>query len=313
MKNKLYFPEVFQGEHLKENYFEGWYFKHSNASTSISIIAGISLEKDNKHSFIQIISENFSKYIKYDFSEFSCCNNPFYVQIGDSHFSKEGISININSENIKVWGKLEYSNLIGIKKSKSSPNIMGPFAYCSFLECYHGVISLYHNVNGVLTVIESNKESIYNFSNDVGYIEKDWGTNFPKSYIWCQANSFKEKNTSFFFSVAEIPFKKINFNGFICIMLVNGKEYRFATYNLSNIKEIKMNKSTISILLQKHMYKLYIDIERKDSRELIAPTLDGMTKVIKESINSEVNVKLLKGNKVVFEGFSSNAGLEIVK
>ncbi|MCL2860506.1 MAG: hypothetical protein FWF46_08200 [Oscillospiraceae bacterium] len=141
---------------------------------------GISLEKDDKHAFIQVISNNFSEYIKYNFSEFACCNNPFYVKIGDNYFSKEGISININNENIKIYGEVKYSNLIGIKKSKSSPNIMGPFAYCGFLECYHGVISLYHNVSGSFKLIADNKEITYNFSNDVRIYGKRLGNKVPK-------------------------------------------------------------------------------------------------------------------------------------
>lgn len=35
------------------------------------------------------------------------------------------------------------------------------------------------------------------FDNGVGYIEKDWGSSFPKSYIWCQGNNFENSNTSF--------------------------------------------------------------------------------------------------------------------
>jgi len=147
-----------------------------------------------------------------------------------------------------------------------------------------------------------------------GYIEKDWGTSFPKSYVWCQANNFKEKNTSLFLSIAEVPFKKVNFKGFICIFLVEGKEYRFATYNLAKVKNVEVNKDEgiVSIVIKKRRYKLYINIKRKNDVELIAPNVHGMKKIITESINSEVIVKLLKGNKLLFEGFSPNAGLEIV-
>lgn len=182
-----------------------------------------------------------------------------------------------------------------------------------------------------------------------GYIEKDWGTNFPKDYLWCQANNFERKNTSLFLSVADVPFKRINLKGFICIFLLEGKEYRFATYNLAKVKNIEINKDAdvISILIRKNMYKLYINIrkapsadatnalhlgehrklnlvtseksnnfscviKRENGQELIAPTPEGMKKTIKESLNSELSVKLLKGSQVLFEGFSPNTGLEIV-
>lgn len=144
-------------------------------------------------------------------------------------------------------------------------------------------------------------------------MEKDWGTKFPKSYLWCQANSFKIKNSSFFLSIAEVPFKRMNFNGFICVLLIDGKEYRFATYNLARIKNIQMNnRESISLLIKKNKYELYINIKKKDGQKLIAPNANGMKKIINESLDSEVNVKLLKGNEVLFEGVSLNTGLEIV-
>ena len=145
-----------------------------------------------------------------------------------------------------------------------------------------------------------------------GYIEKDWGTKFPKSYLWCQTNSFGIKNTSLFLSVAEVPFKRMKINGFICVLLIDGKEYRFATYNLAKIKKIEMNGNIVSILIKKNMYQLYISINRRNSLKLIAPNSNGMKKIINESLDSEVDVKLLKGNKLLFEASSLNAGLEIV-
>ena len=89
----------------------------------------------------------------------------------------EGISINI-SEPIDVKADIRYNMLTPIKKNIYAPNIMGPFAYCNFLECYHGVISLYHNLNGNLRIIMGNKESIYNFSNDVRIYRKRLGNKF---------------------------------------------------------------------------------------------------------------------------------------
>jgi len=105
----------------------------------------------------------------------------------------------------------------------------------------------------------------------------------------------------------------MNFNGFICVLLIDGKEYRFATYNLARIKNIQMNnRESISLLIKKNKYELYINIKKKDGQKLIAPNANGMKKIINESLDSEVNVKLLKGNEVLFEGVSLNTGLEIV-
>ena len=91
------------------------------------------------------------------------------------------------------------------------PNIMGPFTYIPNMECNHGVVSMSHTINGS---IQLNDET-WEFKNDKGYIEKDWGTSFPKRYIWIQGNHFKNTNTSFMLSLAHIPFIGFSFEGLI--------------------------------------------------------------------------------------------------
>lgn len=44
------------------------------------------------------------------------------------------------------------------------------------------------------------------FDQGIGYIEKDWGSSFPATYVWAQCNQFETSDARFFFSAAEIPF-----------------------------------------------------------------------------------------------------------
>ena len=81
---------------------------------------------------------------------------------------------------------------------------MGPFSHLSFMECNHAILSMKHSVSGILMF----NGKILNFDQGIGYIEKDWGTSFPSSYLWCQANDFFTRTTSFFLSIATIPFFK---------------------------------------------------------------------------------------------------------
>ena len=84
-----------------------------------------------------------------------------------------------------------------------------------------------NKINGSINL--NGKEFI--FKDGYGYIEKDWGCSFPKSYIWCQGNSFSKRDASFMISIADIPFKLFNFRGLICSLIIDNYEYRFATYN----------------------------------------------------------------------------------
>jgi len=299
--------EIFQGEkYLKTNkeYFEGWYFKNIG-NKNISFIPGININENEKKSFIQIITNKKSYFIDYGIDDFKFNHNPFYIKIGNSLFSKERIYIDINDkkQKLKINGDITYSNNINIKT-----NIMGPFVYIPFMECNHGVICMKNKANGLIKI--NNKR--IKFNNGIGYIEKDWGTSFPKNYIWCQGNNFKNKDASFMLAIANIPFKFFNFKGVICSLIINGKEYRFATYNNTKIIKYDIKNNSINISLKKGKYILNIKSKQLNGHKLSAPIKGKMSKDILESITSVVNVTLKENNNVIFSDTSTNCGLEII-
>ena len=307
--------ELFQGRKYlirngKKRYFEGWYFKNSCGDIGISFIPGISISKDGNKSFIQIITNDMSYYVNYDINDFEYSDNPFYIKIGNNYFSKDSIHIDINDtdKNIVVYGDIEYSNSINICSSLISPCIMGPFSYVPFMECNHSVISMKCSVNGNICI--NDREII--FDDGDGYIEKDYGYSFPKSYIWCQGNSFSKKDVSFMISIADIPFMFFNFRGLICSLIVDGCEYRFATYNNSKIVKYDVRDNYLNIILRKGNYYLDISCAFGNGLKLVAPVKGEMNKDIFESITEVVSVCLRKDDEIIFEDTSRNCGLEIV-
>jgi hypothetical protein len=71
MRNIISFknPCVFQGsKYLEGNktYFEGWYYKNTSDNISISFIPGISINKNERKAFIQVITNDNSYNIDYD-------------------------------------------------------------------------------------------------------------------------------------------------------------------------------------------------------------------------------------------------------
>lgn len=312
--NSFYFlenPEIFQGENKTKHancYFEGWYFKNTGKDISISFIPGIHIEKGKKSAFIQVITNSSSYYISYPFSDFKFSYEPFFIRISNNYFSLDKININIEDKNISIYGDLYYSNHIKIKKTTLSPNIMGPFSFVPFMECNHAILSMKHDINGYLTI----NDKKYNFNNNIGYIEKDWGSSFPTSYFWAQANSFDKQDTSFFLSVATIPFYFFSFTGFICTFILDSKEYRFATYNGSKIIKCKTSKNNFNIKLKNKDYTLHVYSNNQNSFSLKAPRCGAMQKEIFESIDSNIYVCLSQNKNILFEGESKNCGLEIV-
>ena len=75
-------------------------------------------------------------------------------------------------------------------------------------------------LNGALVARKAVDGENINFENGRGYIEKDWGTSFPKKYCWIQCNNFASSEDSLFFSIAHIPFLGFEFMGFIGILKV---------------------------------------------------------------------------------------------
>ena len=306
-------PELFQGDkYLKKskNYFEGWYFKNTNNDNGISFIPGISIDGNDKKAFIQLITNNSSYYVNYSIDKFEYSYKPFYIKIGNNLFSKNGIHIDIkdNINNLIVFGDIEYYNSRNIKTSFFSPNIMGPFSYLPFMECNHAILCMKCNNYGFINI----NDNVIEFDNDISYIEKDFGSSFPKSYVWCQGNNFQNTNASFMLSIADIPFKVFNFRGIICDLMIDDTEYKFATYNCTKIVKYDINDNFINIILKKGKYLLDIKSEYANGFRLSAPVKGKMDKYILESICSSVTVTLKKKKKTIFSDTSVNSGLEIV-
>lgn len=314
--NKLFLmknPELFQGEkylNTNKDYFEGWYFKNTNSDNGVSFIPGININDKSKKAFIQINTKESSYFINYDIDKFKFNFNPFCIKIGNNIFSKDGISINIkdSKQSLNVYGNIKYSNTQNINTNLLNPNIMGPFSFIPSMECNHAILAMKNSINGFVNINE-NKIS---FNNSIGYIEKDWGYSFPKSYIWCQGNNFEKLNTSFMCSVADINHKWFNFRGFICVFILDNKEFKFTTYNNSKLIKYDVNNDFININFKKGSYYLNIKSKYNLGNKLYAPVKGKMEKDIFESISEIIDVELRNEENIIFSGTSKNCGVEIV-
>lgn len=306
-------PELFQGEkylNMNKNYFEGWYFKNTNENTGISFIPGININNKEKKSFIQVITNNSSYFVNYSINDFKFNFEPFYIKIKDNFFSKEKIHLDIidNIQNLKIKGDIKYINGENININSLNPNIMGPFSYIPFMECNHAILSMKNRAIGEIKV----NDDIIKFNKGTGYIEKDWGCSFPKSYIWCQGNNFKNTDASFMLAIANIPFKIFEFKGIICDIIVNNKEFKFATYNNTRLIDYVVNKDLINITIKKGNYYLNMKSIYNKELELKAPVKGKMQKSILESISATVLITLKYKENIIFSDISSNCGIEML-
>jgi tocopherol cyclase len=310
---RVYNPELFQGNLEKKNYFEGWYFKHVSRDLDNvwSFIPGISLNANDPHCFIQVINglTGETQYITYPVDKFRWDNKTLYLHVGDSVFTDKYIDLKIENEVLNVSGRIDYSNTIPYPKSLFSPGIMGWYSFIPFMECKHGIVSVNHQLYGSISI---NGDPV-NFNGGKGYIEKDWGTSFPEAWLWIQANNFKDDDCSFTFSVAKIPWLGKFFIGFIAFLYINKRFYLFSTYNNSAITEIKHTESSIDLVISNHIGMLKVSVKKSKFGELRAPVSGDMSRRIKESIDSEVNLSLFdKHNRLIYMDSSKRAGLEVI-
>lgn len=306
----LFNPEVFHGWGRNKRYFEGWYFKLINHSEShaFAIIPGIAREKDgNGHSFIQVLDgkKETATYHKFPLEAFTCHERKFEVRIENNFFSKEKIELDLPS----LKGSLTFSNLHPWSNQWYSPGIMGPFAFIPILECYHGIVSMDHYINGQLT---HNGEEVL-FDQGKGYLEKDWGTSFPSAYIWMQSNHFSKEGISFKCSVAKIPWLGTSFTGFIAGLLLDGKLYEFTTYNFTKLKKSFADQETVEIILENRKYRLQVIANRSHATSLASPIQGLMDGRIEESMTATLKVTLTDkvSQNVLFNDQGRNAGLEV--
>ncbi|MBX3044754.1 MAG: hypothetical protein KIT33_06280 [Candidatus Kapabacteria bacterium] len=316
---RIWHPERYHGSKKRDNFFEGWYYKNVSidGSSILSIIPGIfkSKDKSKEHAFIQFIDGQTleTHYIKFNVSEFKFDINEFNIRIGNCHFSENRVFIDIEREDFRAFGELNFKGLRKWISTRFSPGVMGWYSFVPFMECNHGIVSLNHRSRGKILI----NKNIYLFTFGRGYIEKDWGKSFPSSYIWMQSNSFEIENVSFFSSIARIPWFGSHFRGFICGLMVDDHLYKFATYTGAKISNIKVSENHIQYEIKDRSLILKINAKKNEGGKLLAPYNNQMLEGrVHETLLSEIDVELLqvskKGIREIFKGKGMFAGLEVV-
>jgi hypothetical protein len=130
-----------------------------------------------------------------------------------------------------------------------------------------------------------------------------------------QSNHFGEEGVSLTLSLAIIPWISGAFPGFICGFLLKGKLFKFATYTGAKITRFEADKNRAEIVIEDKNHRLEVVAERNGkSATLLAPTSQGMTRKIRESLNAKISLKLWRlhksGNRLIFENVGSPAGFE---
>lgn len=273
-------------------YFKGYYFKCAEGDKAIALIPALHMGEKEEIASLQVITDEAVYSIPY--SEIRFGSEKFKIRIGNSYFTKKGIYLDVDSEECRIYGKLKFGRLQKIKY-----DIMGIFRYIPCMQCKHSVISMNHSVTGKVHI----NDSIYAFKNGRGYIEGDCGSSFPKTYIWTQCHWEKG---SLMLAVADIPMLGFHFKGIIGVVVIEGREYRIATY--LGAKVILMGDNMVRVKQGKYIFEAR-QLESKPQR-LQAPEKGKMIRVIHENISCKAFYKFTCKDMKLLEFTSDHASFE---
>ncbi|GJM33399.1 MAG: hypothetical protein DHS20C18_24000 [Saprospiraceae bacterium] len=299
---------MFHGWGKTHNFFEGWYFKIVDPTEQyvFAVIPGISRGIDGQHhAFIQVLDGKQCQASYHDFgvADFQASGQKFAIDLGGNHFSATDLRLRLP----ELEGDLQINQLTPWPKMLGAPGIMGWYSFVPFMQCYHGVVSVNHELQGSLKV----HGKAVDFSGGKGYIEKDWGRSFPSSWIWIQTNHFDaDRPVSLMASIANIPWIGSHFIGCIVGFLYGDKLYRFATYTGAK-RKASIKGKTVQLAFTDRKYRLEIIAHQAGGGELISPLSGNMTGKVNESMQATVEVKFYRGEHLVFAGTGRNAGLEV--
>lgn len=214
--------------------------------------------------------------------------------IADNRFSRNGITLDIQTPDLCVSGSLRFRGITPIRY-----DIMGPFHHVPFMQCRHSVFSMRHMVDGEIIL----KGTRFVFRNAIGYIEGDRGHSFPSKYILTQC-SFSDG--SLMLSIADIPFGVFDFTGVIGVVLLNGMEYRITTY--LGARAVKITPE--EIIVQQGAYTFIVKPQAFSGHPLRAPVSGAMKRTIHEHPSCKIYYRFEKNNIPLLELDAQKAAFE---
>lgn len=310
-------PERYHGHHRSSGpFFEGWYYKLVDASEQhrLAVIPGIFLGRDRRNSeaFVQVLNgmTGHATYHRYPADDFRVSPDDFDIRVGPNRFQAGCAYLDIDDSQRRIKGEVQFSDIKPWPVTLRSPGIMGWYGWIPVMECYHGVVSLDHTIDGRLVV----DGATVDFSGGRGYIEKDWGEAFPKAYIWMQSNHFSAAGTSLTASIAVIPWRRSTFIGFIVGVLHTGRLYRYATYTGAVVEKLDITDDHVEWVMRDRKTRLELRAVREQGGLLHAPVRTEMHRRVNETILSSVEMRLSEvrgAGRVVVQDRGRIAALEV--
>lgn len=272
--------------------FRGWYFRCQSDTRTLAVIPSVHRTDRGTFCTLQLITDTQSFQVRLPDSDFQMQSEQIWM--AGSLFHQKGFTLDIQTPDLQAAGSVRFGPFTPIRY-----DIMGPFQYVPFLQCRHSVFSMRHRVDGLIRV----NGNPFEFRSGTGYLEGDRGRSFPRGYVWTQC-FFPEG--SLMLSVAEIPLGGLGFTGVIGVLLIDGKEYRLATY--LGARAVKTEPE--EIIVRQGRFTLTVSPRGKAGHPLRAPVGGDMVRTIREQISCPVSYRFTENGRILLELDAPNAALE---
>jgi hypothetical protein len=286
-----YRPSSLKGALNKNKYFEGWFQKvySSEHQASFVIIYGYATANSpDTFGFIQLLLPGKLPWLYYfPKNEISFDKDNHIMVMGTNKLSKD--LIEINTKDISI--KLNFKNNQLIQSFKNS---MGYSYFVPNLPCYHSVLNPSHVVSGEIRYDDGQ----YSLVNEMGYLEKNWGTSFPENYFWLHAIDPKNPQISLLFSRAEIKWLGKKFIRHVGHLRVDGIEIDLRELRNISITTLDQNTEVQIIRFESKSLKLYISINIGKNVILKGPTNGALSRDIDHHADAVIDVKMSTENKI---------------
>lgn len=301
-------PEAFHGVGDAGPFFEGWYVKLiARSGRPVVLIPGVFEGGSDPHAFVMVADggRDDSHILRFPTSAFGAADDAFVIGVGPNRFHVGGVEVDLDHPEWPVRGSVRFGSLEPWPVTVRAPGAMGWYGWMPFLECYHGVVSMAHEVSGSLEVGGERVD----FDGGRGYIETDWGRNFPDTWVWVHAFVGE---ASVMVSIARVPFLGGSFPGFLAaVLLGSGELVRFATWTGAEITSLATEDDAARVVLEDDEWRLEVEATIGHPVELAGPSSRGMDRTVVEGIESPVAVRLSRGGEIVLEGSTDDGGVEV--
>ncbi|MGB9666129.1 MAG: tocopherol cyclase family protein [Candidatus Cryosericum sp.] len=315
---RVWHPEMFHGRSWRPSGFDGWYFKMVDPTERHvwAVIPGIWMDRDPslQYCFIQFLDGTTGRTSmhRYPVQQFWASRDRFDIVVGTSRFSLTSMHLDIDDAGVRLAGDVQFTQPIGWPVHPWAPGAMGPLGLLPFLEGYHAITSIDPRISGSLALDGQEID----FTGGRGYMERDWGSAFPRAWVWMQSNHFDEDHVSLTVSIADIPLLGTVLRGFIVGFLYNGRLLQWTTWNGSRLAHFVRDDehAEFTVVNGKQVLEVWAG-GRHGMGQVYAPRAGSMAKMLVEELHAVVQVRLLErhasGDILLFEGRGRNCGLEI--